>query len=320
MVENSKPLLGKVALVTGASRGIGKGAALGLGEAGATVYVTARTLSQHGAIPGTAEETAEEVSRLGGKGIALQCDHGIDSDVDAVVARIREEHGQLDLLVNCVYPAPAILPTAGPKMPGGKPFWETPAEGGWDAAFTIGVRGHYVMTQKAMPMLLESDGLIVNISSPGNYVYIMSTLYGAGKAANERMVQQMAEELEDTGVSIMTLWPGVVKTEVTGGAIEQDPEWLRAILALSWANFPDASERVAKMSGEELVALVETPTFTGRAIVALARSADRKRRSGHVFSNAGLAKELGFTDIDGRIPDGLRLLETSYWPPLADAS
>jgi NAD(P)-dependent dehydrogenase (short-subunit alcohol dehydrogenase family) len=318
MTDIKKPLAGKVALVTGASRGLGKGAAIGLGEAGATVYVTARTLSTPGALPGTAEQTAEAITAAGGEGIAVQCDHTDDAQVDAVFSRIRDEQGKLDVLVNCVYPAPGILPTTGPKMTGGAPFWQTPVDEGWEAAFTLGVRAHYVATQKAMPMLLESSGLIVNISSPGNYVYIISTMYGMGKAANERMVNQMAQELEDTPVSIMTLWPGLVKTEIMGGTLEHEPEMMREILSLIWTNVEGADKELADMNFEQMQAeLFESPTFTGRGVAALAADPNVKNKSGRVLALPALAKEYGFTDVDGNIPDGLKLLETAAWPPLA---
>ena len=316
MVSVEKPLAGRVALVTGASRGVGKGIAIGLGEAGATVYVTARTLSKVGAVPGTAEQTAEEVTAAGGKGIALQCDHSDDAQVDEIVRRITRDVGGLDVLVNNVYPAPGILPTAGPMMPGGKPFWESPVEEGWEAAFTIGVRSHYVMTQKAMPLLLKRSGLIVDIASPGNYVYLVSTMYGMGRAASERMVVQMAMELENYPVSILTLWPGVVRTEVMGTAIEQNPELLRQILSMTWANIPGAMDDLAKLPGADVLRVTESQVFSGRAVAALAADPRVKVKSGKVFSVAGLAKEYGFTDIDGTIPDGLRLLEVDAWPPL----
>jgi len=316
MSSVEKPLAGRVALVTGASRGVGKGIAIGLGEAGATVYVTARTLSKVGAIPGTAEQTAEEVTAAGGKGIALQCDHSDDAQVDEVVRRIARDEGGLDVLVNNVYPAPGILPTAGPNMPGGKPFWESPVHEGWEAAFTIGVRSHYVMTQKAMPLLLKRSGLVVEIASPGNYCYLVSTMYGMGRAAAERMMVQMAMELEDYPVSILTLWPGVVRTEVMGTAIEQNPELLRQILTGTWANIPGAMDDLAKLPGAEVLRVTESQVFTGRAVAALAADPGVKVKSGKVFSVAGLAKEYGFTDIDGTIPDGLRLLDVDAWPPL----
>ena len=316
MSSVEKPLAGRVALVTGASRGVGKGIAIGLGEAGATVYVTARTLSKVGAIPGTAEQTAEEVTAAGGKGIALQCDHSDDAQVDEVVRRIARDEGGLDVLVNNVYPAPGILPTAGPNMPGGKPFWESPVHEGWEAAFTIGVRSHYVMTQKAMPLLLKRSGLVVEIASPGNYCYLVSTMYGMGRAAAERMMVQMAMELEDYPVSILTLWPGVVRTEVMGTAIEQNPELLRQILTGTWANIPGAMDDLAKLPGAEVLRVTESQVFTGRAVAALAADPGVKVKSGKVFSVAGLAREYGFTDIDGTIPDGLRLLDVDAWPPL----
>jgi NAD(P)-dependent dehydrogenase (short-subunit alcohol dehydrogenase family) len=317
MSDLAKKLAGRVALVTGASRGVGRGAAIGLGEAGATVYVTARTLNQAGANPGTAEETAQAVTAAGGNGIALQCDHLDDAQVDAVFERIRRDHGGgLDILVNNVYPAPGILPTMGPLMTGGKPFWESPVEQGWETAFTIGVRGHYVATQKAMPMLLERSGIVVNIASPGNYVYIMSTLYGMGRAAGERMTQQMAMELAEYPVSVMMLWPGVVRTEVMGSAIEQNPEFIRETLRLVWTHIPGSKALFDRMSTQELLSLLESPTFTGRAIAALAADSKIKAKSGRVLSVPGVAKEYGFTDIDGRIPDGLGLLHEEVWPPL----
>jgi NAD(P)-dependent dehydrogenase (short-subunit alcohol dehydrogenase family) len=279
--------------------------------------VTARTLNAPGPFPGTAEETAQEITAAGGKGIAIQCDHIDDRQVADVFSRIQDEQGRLDVLVNSVYPAPGILPTMGPKMTGGAPFWETPVEEGWDAAFTLGVRAHYVASQKAMPLLLESGGLIVNVSSPGNYVYIMSTMYGMGKAANERMVHQMAQELETTPVSIVTLWPGVVRTELMGGTLEREPALMREILRLIWTNIPTALEELEVLNDEALIALLESPLFSGRAVAALAADPNVKEKSGRVLSVAGLAHEYGFTDVDGRIPDGLKLLETDAWPPLS---
>ena len=317
MIQTTKPLAGRVAVVTGASRGVGRGVAIGLGEAGATVYVTARTMSEQGPVPGTAEETAREVTLAGGEGIAMRCDHTDDRQVDEVLRRIERDQGRLDILVNNVYPAPGILPTLGPKMPGGRPFWEAPVDQGWEAAFTLGVRAHYVMTQKSMPMLLKSGGLIVNISSPGNYVYVISTMYGMGKAANERMTQQMAIELANTPVSIVTLWPGTVRTEVVGEAIKANPEFHRKVLALMWENMPEALERLPKLTHDEILALIESPVFSGRAVAALAADPAVKTRSGRVLSVAELAHEYGFTDTDGTIPDGLNLLNVDAWPPLA---
>jgi NAD(P)-dependent dehydrogenase (short-subunit alcohol dehydrogenase family) len=204
----------------------------------------------------------------------------------------------------------------GPFMTGGKPFWESPVEQGWETAFTIGVRGHYVATQKAMPMLLKRSGIVVNIASPGYYVYIMSTLYGMGRAAGERMTQQMAIELAEYPVSVMMLWPGVVRTEVMGSAIEQNPEFIRETLRQVWTRIPGSKALLDAMSTQDLLALLESPTFTGRAIAALAADPNIKAKSGRVLSLPGVAKEYGFTDVDGRVPDGLGLLHEEVWPPL----
>jgi NAD(P)-dependent dehydrogenase (short-subunit alcohol dehydrogenase family) len=155
-----KPLAGRVALVTGASRGVGKGVALELGAAGATVYVTGRTV-RPGKLPGTVSATAEEVVALGGTGIPVACDHHDDDAVAALFERLRVEAGRLDVLVNNVYNAPATARWLG------KPFWEVPVAG-WDQTFEIGVRSHYAAAVLATPLLLESDrGLIAQISSPG---------------------------------------------------------------------------------------------------------------------------------------------------------
>ena len=306
-----KPLSGKIALVTGASRGIGRGAAIGLGEAGATVYVTARTLTT-GPLPGTAEETAVAVTEAGGKGIAIQCDHADDSQVEQVERRISEEQGRLDILVNNVLPGPPVLDAPGPKM-GGVPFWEAEVDKLWDACMTIGVRGHYVMTKLAMPLLLKSKGLVVNTASVGGCLYTINVIYGVGKVAQEKMMRDMAVELEDHPVSIMTVWPGFVRTEVVGNHLDNDPAFFRNALGNAWSCVPGKLEELEAMSLEELRGLMESPVFTGRAIAALANDPNVKAKSGGVFSVVSLAKAYGFTDVDGSTPDGLQLLETDCW-------
>ena len=317
MSTTNKPLSGKIALVTGASRGIGRGEAIGLGEAGATVYVTARTLTT-GPLPGSAEATAAEVTEAGGKGIALQCDHGDDAQVEQVVRRISEEQERLDILVNNVLPGPPILEAPGPKM-GGLPFWEAEVDGLWDACMMIGVRGHYVMTKLAMPLLLESKGLIVNTASAGGCMYTINVIYGVGKVAQEKMMLDMAVELEDTPVSIMTVWPGFVRTEVLSDHVDNDPSFIKTALANAWGRVPGKLEQLQAMSNEALLGLMESPVFTGRAIAALANDPNVKTKSGRVFSVVSLAKHYGFTDVDGSsTPDGLQLLETDYWGPLEE--
>lgn len=274
---------GRVALVTGASRGIGKGIALELGAAGATVYVTGRTV-EPGPIPGTVGETAAEVDELGGHGVAVACDHHDDAEVAAVFERIAAEHGHLDVLVNNVYSAPDLVPWLG------KRFWELPIEA-WDQVIDIGARSHYVASVSAMPLLLAAGGgLIVNVSSSGAVTYAHNVVYGVGKAAVDKMTADMAVELEGTGVSVVSLWPGLVRTELLelGAQHDEDGDYL-------------------ELPGEGRFDLsaAESPRFLGRAVVALADADDLAQRSGRAFTSAGLARELGFTDIDGRVPEVL---------------
>src|SRR5690349_17919023 len=158
----SPNLKGKIALVTGGSRGVGKGIALGLGEAGATVYITGRTIKEGvGQGPGTITGTADEVTRLGGQGIAVRCDHSNDAEVEGVFQRIQNEQGRLDILVNNVF----ALPDQG--LPMGVPFWELPLNI-WDRMHTVGLRSHYVASVFAARMMVpQQHGFIANISSHG---------------------------------------------------------------------------------------------------------------------------------------------------------
>jgi dehydrogenase/reductase SDR family member 1 len=155
-----KTLSDKVAVVPGASRGLGKGIALGLGEAGATVYVTGRSTSDSPAtLPGTVEQTAEEVTRLGGKGVAVRCDHRVDSDVDALFDRVRREEGRLDILINNAFASPEQR-----VLWSGKRFWEIPISL-WDDLTQVGLRSHFIASRHAVPMMLaQGTGLIINVS------------------------------------------------------------------------------------------------------------------------------------------------------------
>lgn len=269
----SEALRGRVALVTGASRGVGKGIALALGEAGATVYVTGRTLEEGAApLPGTIGATAREVRERGGKGVAVRCDHAIDEQVKAVVQRITKDEGKLDILVNNVFAVPK-------EDMFGKPFWEQPI-GMWDTMFRVGVRSHYVATVFAAPLMVESKkGLVVNISSFGGASFQINVPYGVGKAAVDRLARDMAHDLGPHGIPCVSLWPGVVRTE--------------RILAL-------ADELPWDMTTSE------SPELTGRAIRALATDKDAMRHNGKVLVVAELAKEYGFTDVDGTQPASLR--------------
>jgi dehydrogenase/reductase SDR family protein 1 len=276
-------LSGKVAVVTGASRSIGKGIALELGAAGATVYVTARTV-EPGAMPGTVGETASEIDALGGHGIGVACDHKDDAQVKALFDRVAADHGHLDVLVNNVFPAPVLAPWLGKK------YWELPVEA-WDEIIGVGTRSHYVASVHATPLLFAAGGgLIVNVSSSGAVTYAHNVVYGVGKAAVDKMTADMAVELAGTGVDVVSLWPGLVRTEMLDAAAVRDGDQL-----------------YIELPGEGRFDLTdaETPRFLGRAVVAMAGDPALADRSGQAFTSANLARELGFTDLDGRIPEVL---------------
>ena len=260
-------LKGKVAIVTGASRGVGRGIAQGLGEAGCTVYVTGRTSSA--AEPpalGSIEATATEVDALGGTGIPVQVDHGDDAAIAALFARVAAEQGRLDVLVNSVFRNP------DPPVFGGG-FWTHPVSI-WDDMVGIGCRAHYVAAVHAAPMMIaQGSGLIANISSGGGGRYLFSVAHGAGKAAVDRMARHMAEELRPYGVAAVSLWPGVVKTESLLAGVDDG----RAQIDLSDA---------------------KSPRFTGRAVAALARDPDVMEQTGLVHEVADLAKVYRFRDLE----------------------
>lgn len=259
-----------VALVTGGSRGVGKGAALGLGEAGARVYITGRTTAAgQSKIPGTLGDTVAAVDALGGTGIAIRCDHAVDAEVEAAFARVKTETGRLDVLVNNVYASPE-------QKAAGVPFWELPI-GYWDALNGVGLRSHYVASLYAAPiMVAQGRGLIVNISSnaAAEYSAMFGVAYGVAKAALDRLTADMAKELAPHNVAVISLWPGPIKGE--------------KILAQ-----PD---RVPPAVLQFILAKGESPQFTGRAIAALAADPNVMARSGRAFKVADLAVEYGFSD------------------------
>jgi dehydrogenase/reductase SDR family protein 1 len=266
----SAMLKGQIAIVTGASRGVGKGVALGLGEAGATVYVTGRTVEQ-GDLPGTILETAEEVTALGGEGIAVRCDHGVDADVAALVERVRSEHGRIDILVNNAFAIPEGRVTG--------PFWELPLEQ-WDILHRVGLRSHYVAAWYAAPIMIASKrGLIVNVSSFGAKIHAVNVAYGVGKAGVDRMTRDMSKELKAHGVTVVSIWPGIVKTE----RLLLEPERLGY----------DPTHG-------------ESPQFSGRAVAAVAADPERQAKTGQALVVAELAREYGFTDLDGSVPASLK--------------
>ncbi len=282
--EIMRSLHNKVAVVTGASRGVGQGIALGLGEAGAIVYVTGRTVEEVDAVEtlsGTIHSTAAEVTKLGGQGIAVYCDHRNDTDVSALFQRVLEEQGRIDILVNNVWAGYEHMVEDDTHYTWENPFWEQPLWR-WEAMFQAGVRAHFVASQiAARQMVKQRNGLIVNISYWAAQKYIGNAIYGVSKAATDRMAQVMAHELQNYNVAAVSLYPGIVRTE-------------RVMRA---AEFMDLSNS-------------ESPQFVGRAVAALADDTNIMEKSGQVLVAAALAKEYGFTDIDGKQPRPLTLADS----------
>ncbi|WP_327295920.1 SDR family NAD(P)-dependent oxidoreductase [Streptomyces sp. NBC_01197] len=256
----------RVALVTGTGKGVGRGIATALGAHGWTVYVTGRGEPD----PGSPQaETVRRVTEAGGEGIGLRCDHRDDSQVEAVIARITGERGRLDLLVNNVWVAPDGM--AGFD----EPFWTRPVSD-WEPLVGIGLRAHYVASvHAARHMVARGSGLIVNISSFGARAPLHSVLYGISKAGLDKMAADMAHELRASGVSALSLWPGLVRTD---GLVEAG---------------------VKEVAGFRL-ADAESPGFVGSVIARLADDDRLPERSGHTYVVAELAEEYGVTEPDGR--------------------
>jgi NAD(P)-dependent dehydrogenase (short-subunit alcohol dehydrogenase family) len=262
---------GLVAVVTGASRGLGRGIARAFGSKGATVYLTGR------AVDGSLEQAAAEVDARGGRGIAVVCDHRDDEQVHALFGRIREQSTVLDILVNnaaAVYPE-ALL------APGG--FWEKPLR--LVDMVDVGMRSNYVASYFAAPMKVEAKrGLIVNISFYGSVSYFHGAAYGAAKAGTDKMTHDMAVDLAPYGVSAVSLWPGFIMTDALARMPpDRVPEDLRAMLPQ-----------------------FEKPEFSGLVIDALYRDPRLRELSGRALIGAELGELYGVKDIDGKQPISYR--------------
>jgi NAD(P)-dependent dehydrogenase (short-subunit alcohol dehydrogenase family) len=273
-----------VAVVTGASRGAGKGIAIALGESGATVYVTGRSRtpgdSPHG---GTIAETAALVDEAGGRGIPVPVDHGDDEAVAALFAQVKRDHGRLDVLVN----------NAAKVAPGNGGFWERPLETA--DLITVGLRSHYVAAYYAAPLLVANGrGLIVNTGHYGAVAYYQGPAYGAQKAGADKMAADMAKELRPYHVAAVSIWMGGLDTERARAYLETLP--------------PEARPTAKR----------ESPRFTGRVIAALYAAEDLMTYSGRALIGAELGARLGVTDIDGSAPLSLR--DTLGAPPELHAS
>lgn len=288
--KTCKPdLRGKVAVVTGASRGAGRGIAAELGAAGATVYVTGRSTRAQAApgyaqilalsglehLPGSIEDTAEEVSRSGGEGIAVRCDHSCEDEVRALFDRVQREQGRLDVLVNNAW--------GGHEAFNGvfdAPFWEHPLQQ-WEAMFDRGVRHHWLASRCAAPQMVQAGrGLILTTTFWDRDRYLRGNLlYDLAKASMSRLAFGMAQELRAHGVASIALSPGWMRTEfVLLGHKTDEAHW----------------------QSQPALARTESPRYLGRAAAALAADAQVLARSGQVLRVADLAREYGFTDIDGR--------------------
>ena len=294
---NDKPLQGRIAVVTGASRGAGRGVALELGAAGATVYVTGRStraaqptarydsilrLSGAAALPGTIDDTADEITAAGGRGIAVRCDHTDADEVARLFARVQADAGRIDLLVNNAW--------GGHEAFNGvfeAPFWEHDLAQ-WDAMMDRGVRNHLLAGRAAAPLMAtQRSGLIVTTTYWDRDRYLRGNLYyDLAKAAMTRLAFAMAEELRPHGVASVALSPGWMRTEfVLMGHRTDEAHW-RDVPAL---------------------ARTESPRYLGRAVVALAGDGNVIARSGQALRVGDLAREYGFTDIDGSQPPPFEL-------------
>ena len=281
------PLHEQVALVTGASRGAGRGIAAELGGAGAIVYVTGRSVAGGATtdnVPGTIDDAACEVTARGGTGIAIRCDHTVDADVEALFARIGADHARLDLLVNNVWggyehseckPLPFV------------PFWEQSLHQ-WEGMFTAGLRAHITASRLAVPLMLPGRrGLIVSTTANlGALPYLRNLFYDLSKHSVARLVWATAQELREHGVASVAVAPGFMRTERVTEAFRR----AGALAALDGPGGPK-----------------ETPVYLGRAIVALASDPQVLEKSGQLLEVGALARDYGFTDADGSQPAPFRM-------------
>lgn len=276
-----KDLKGKVVIVTGGSRGVGKGIALGLAEAGATIYVTGRTTDDNDLpyfLKGTTiYNTIDEVNKLGGIGVAYKCDHSNDEEVEKLFNTVLKKEGRLDILVNNAW-------AGGAHVLGGyffdTPFWKQPISL-WNDNYTVGLRSNYIASRYAARIMSEQkSGLIINISYYGGRRYFNNVAYGVCKAAVDKLSADTAYELKEYGVSVFSLYPGTVSTE---GMIE--------------ASKYDSSIKIEEM---------ESPIFVGRCISALAMDEGIIEESGEILITAEVGEKYCIKDIDGKQPKSQR--------------
>ena len=299
-----KSLAGKVCIVTGATRGIGKGIALQFGEKGAKVYITGRTLDppKGSKVGGSLKDTAEEIRARGGDCIPVQCDHSKDDDIERLFEQVkRENDGQLDVLVNNAYSAVnAIFSNMGVK------FWDTPVSM-WDTVNNVGLRNHYICSVYAARMMVpRKQGLIVNISSGGGLRYLFNVVYGIGKEACDRMAADCGHELYSSNVAFVSLWPGAVGTEEVLTSIKnmkEDPS------SGPRGGLPPSMKDTERMAN--LFENAETPEFAGQCIVRLATDPNIMKKSGKILLTHDLGQEYGLQDKEGHSPMDMRSVKSA---------
>ncbi|MGF7005306.1 SDR family NAD(P)-dependent oxidoreductase [Aminobacter sp. BE322] len=285
--ESTRP----VAVVTGASRGLGRGIAIALGEAGFTVYCTGRSDRKAiGPWGGTVRDTAEAVDQAGGKGVVALCDHLDDGQTEALFKRVAAEQGRLDLLVNNAFAMPDWA------VPDGN-FWERPLSL-WRDMIDVGLRSSYAASHFAAPLMVRRrSGLIANTSGPGGKVYRHSLPYGVGKAGQDKLAHDMAHELRPFNVAAISLWPGLIGTERTLAGIAAG-----GVVGDNAGNLPH----------------IETPFFIGRILAAIHKAGDAMMLSGGTFYSTELASRYGVVDADGRRPESRRpLFGTPLYQPIS---
>jgi NAD(P)-dependent dehydrogenase (short-subunit alcohol dehydrogenase family) len=292
LADMTSPLDGKVALVAGATRGAGRGTAVALGEAGATVYCTGRSTRERRSEydrPETIEETADLVTAAGGLGIAVGVDHLEASQVEALVQRIDAERGRLDVLVNDIWGGELLFEW-------NTPVWEHDLEKGL-RMLRLAIDTHLITSHFALPLLIRTPGGLVVEMTDGTREYNadhyrVSAFYDLAKTAVLRLAFAQSEELAPHGCTAVALTPG----------------WMRSEMMLDNYGVTEANWRDGAATNPHFAAISETPRFVGRAVAALAADPDVHRLNGGSFSSGGLAREYGFTDVDGSQPDCWRYL------------
>jgi NAD(P)-dependent dehydrogenase (short-subunit alcohol dehydrogenase family) len=293
-----KPLAGKIAVVSGATRGAGRGIATALGEAGATVYCTGRSVPGSPGMknrPETIQETADIVTARGGHGIAVRVDHTVPGEV----ARLFERVGELDILVNDIWGGDDLVEW-------GKKLWETKLEDGL-TLIDRAIKTHIITSYYGLPRM-RAGGLVVEITDGDAYFYRGHFFYDLVKTTVIRMAFGLSQELKERGITAVAVTPGFLRSE-----------WMLDHFGVTEANWRDVAKKVKSFIASE------TPLFVGRSVAALAADPNVRTKNGRVFASWDLADEYGVTDADGTRPHFVRWLQENQpevaasWKKLDDA-